>query len=118
MIRGRRTRRGRLILIVAGDCRALLAGTRYANYARHLIASAMLLVSTAMAWDILNGYVGIFSFGHAAFSGRRVRGRHPDRPAGITRPRSSCSPPSPSRRWSGSGWGSSARVWDPWPSSW
>ncbi len=59
---------GALILVVAA-MPALLAGTRYANYVEHLIASAMLLGLYAMAWDFLNGYVGIFSFGHAAFFG-------------------------------------------------
>jgi branched-chain amino acid transport system permease protein len=59
---------GAMILIVA-TMPALLAGTRYANYVEHLIASAMLLGLYAMAWDFLNGYAGIFSFGHAAFFG-------------------------------------------------
>ena len=49
---------GALILVVAA-MPALLAGTRYANYVEHLIASAMLLGLYAMAWDFLNGYVGI-----------------------------------------------------------
>ena len=43
---------GALILVVAA-MPALLAGTRYANYVEHLIASAMLLGLYAMAWDFL-----------------------------------------------------------------
>jgi ABC-type branched-subunit amino acid transport system permease subunit len=46
-----------------------LAGTRYANYVEHLAVQAMLMGLYAMAWDFLNGYVGMFSFGHAAFFG-------------------------------------------------
>ena len=48
---------------------AALAGTRYANYVEHLVVQIMLMGLYAMAWDFLNGYVGIFSFGHAAFFG-------------------------------------------------
>lgn len=47
----------------------LLAGTRYANYVEHLVVQMMLMGLYAMAWDFLNGYVGMFSFGHAAFFG-------------------------------------------------
>jgi branched-chain amino acid transport system permease protein len=57
-----------LVLAVAA-LPALLSGFRAANYIEHLVASAMLLGLYAMAWDFLNGYVGIFSFGHAAFFG-------------------------------------------------
>jgi branched-chain amino acid transport system permease protein len=46
-----------------------LAGTRYANYVEHVVVQMMLMGLYAMAWDFLNGYVGIFSFGHAAFFG-------------------------------------------------
>jgi branched-chain amino acid transport system permease protein len=47
----------------------VLAGTRYASYVEHLAVQVMLMGLYAMAWDFLNGYVGIFSFGHAAFFG-------------------------------------------------
>ena len=47
----------------------LLAGTRYASYVEHVAVQMMLLGLYAMAWDFLNGYVGLFSFGHAAFFG-------------------------------------------------
>ena len=47
----------------------LLAGTRYASYVEHVVVQMMLLGLYAMAWDFLNGYVGLFSFGHAAFFG-------------------------------------------------
>ena len=46
-----------------------LGGTRYANYVEHLVVQMMLMGLYAMAWDFLNGYVGMFSFGHAAFFG-------------------------------------------------
>jgi branched-chain amino acid transport system permease protein len=46
-----------------------LGGTRYANYVQHVVVQMMLLGLYAMAWDFLNGYVGLFSFGHAAFFG-------------------------------------------------
>ena len=46
-----------------------LAGTRYATYVEHVVVQMMLLGLYAMAWDFLNGHVGLFSFGHAAFFG-------------------------------------------------
>lgn len=46
-----------------------LAGTRYAAYAEHVVVQMMVLGLYAMAWDFLDGYVGMFSFGHAAFFG-------------------------------------------------
>jgi len=46
-----------------------LAGTRYATYVEHVVVQMMILGLYAMAWDFLNGYVGMFSFGHAAFFG-------------------------------------------------
>ena len=65
--------RGRIVALglvaVVAVLPALLSGVRAANYIEHMIASAMLLGLYAMAWDFLNGYVGIFSFGHAAFFG-------------------------------------------------
>ena len=48
---------------------AALAGTPYANYAEHVAVQMMLLGLYSMSWDFLNGYVGLFSFGHAAFFG-------------------------------------------------
>ena len=58
---------GAALVVVVAALPALLSGVRSANYIEHMIASAMLLGLYAMAWDFLNGYVGIFSFGHAAW---------------------------------------------------
>ena len=57
------------LLGVAVALPLLLAGTRYASYVEHVVVQMMLLGLYAMAWDFLNGYVGLFSFGHAAFFG-------------------------------------------------
>ena len=46
-----------------------LGGTRSAHYVEHLAVQVMLMGLYAMAWDFLNGYAGMFSFGHAAFFG-------------------------------------------------
>lgn len=46
-----------------------LAGTRYETYVQHVVVQMMLMGLYAMAWDFLHGYVGLFSFGHAAFFG-------------------------------------------------
>jgi ABC-type branched-subunit amino acid transport system permease subunit len=48
---------------------ALIESTRYATYVEHVVVQMMLLGIYAMAWDFLNGYAGLFSFGHAAFFG-------------------------------------------------
>jgi branched-chain amino acid transport system permease protein len=48
---------------------AVLAQTAYANYGEHVAVQVMLLGLYAMSWDFLNGYIGLFSFGHAAFFG-------------------------------------------------
>lgn len=65
--------RRRLVLVIVLAVVALLPlalqGTRYANYGQHLVVQMMLLGLYAMAWDFLFGYVGLFSFGHAAFFG-------------------------------------------------
>lgn len=58
-----------LLLALALALPPLLAGTRYATYVEHVVVQMMLLGLYAMAWDFLNGYVGLFSFGHAAFFG-------------------------------------------------
>jgi len=55
-----------------------LAGTRSPRYFEHLVVQMMLMGLYAMAWDLLNGYAGMFSFGHAAFFGAGAYG------AGIT----------------------------------
>jgi branched-chain amino acid transport system permease protein len=47
----------------------ILSGTRYATYVEHVVVQMMLLGLYAMGWDFLHGYVGLFSFGHAAFFG-------------------------------------------------
>ena len=57
------------LVAVATLLPAVLAGTRYANYVEHVIVQIMLMGLYAMAWDFLNGYAGLFSFGHAAFLG-------------------------------------------------
>jgi branched-chain amino acid transport system permease protein len=57
------------LVAVAALLPAGLAGTRYATYVEHVVVQIMLMGLYAMAWDFLNGYVGLFSFGHAAFFG-------------------------------------------------
>jgi branched-chain amino acid transport system permease protein len=46
-----------------------IAGTRYAGYTQHVIVQILLLGMLAMSWDFTFGFVGMFSFGHAAFFG-------------------------------------------------
>jgi branched-chain amino acid transport system permease protein len=46
-----------------------VAPPRYAAYAQHVAVQMMLLGTCAMAWDLVYGYAGLFSFGHAAFFG-------------------------------------------------
>jgi branched-chain amino acid transport system permease protein len=65
----RRTAVGSVLVAAALGLPLALAGTRYANYVEHLAVQMMLMGLYAMAWDFLNGYVGMFSFGHAAFFG-------------------------------------------------
>ena len=65
----RRTIAAAVLVAVALVLPAVLAGTRYASYVEHLVVQVMLMGLYAMAWDFLNGYAGIFSFGHAAFFG-------------------------------------------------
>jgi branched-chain amino acid transport system permease protein len=65
----RRTVIGGLFVSAAVVLPAVLAGTRYESYVEHLVVQMMLMGLYAMAWDFLNGYVGMFSFGHAAFFG-------------------------------------------------
>ena len=65
----RRLAAGVVLVSVALLLPLALAGTRYANYVEHLVVQMMLMGLYAMAWDFLNGYVGMFSFGHAAFFG-------------------------------------------------
>jgi branched-chain amino acid transport system permease protein len=60
---------GGLFVSAAVVLPAVLAGTRYESYVGHLVVQMMLMGLYAMAWDFLNGYVGMFSFGHAAFFG-------------------------------------------------
>jgi branched-chain amino acid transport system permease protein len=47
----------------------LLEGSRYASYVEHVAVQMMLLGIFAMSWDLIFGYLGLFSFGHAAFFG-------------------------------------------------
>ena len=65
----RRTIVAAILVALALVLPAALAGTRYASYVEHLVVQIMLMGLYAMAWDFLNGYAGIFSFGHAAFFG-------------------------------------------------
>ena len=65
----RRPAVGAALVAVALLLPLALAGTRYAHYVEHLAVQVMLMGLYAMAWDFLNGYVGMFSFGHAAFFG-------------------------------------------------
>ncbi|MBI1733703.1 MAG: branched-chain amino acid ABC transporter permease [Candidatus Rokubacteria bacterium] len=60
---------GAVLLAAALVLPLALAGTRYASYVEHVVVQMMLMGLYAMAWDFLNGYVGMFSFGHAAFFG-------------------------------------------------
>lgn len=46
-----------------------LGDTRYGNYVEHIVVQMMLLGLLAMSWDFVFGYLGMFSFGHAAFFG-------------------------------------------------
>lgn len=52
----------------------VLAQTDSPRYFGHVIVQMMLMGLYAMAWDLLNGYVGMFSFGHAAFFGAGAYG--------------------------------------------
>jgi len=65
----RRPAVGAVLVAVALLLPLALAGTRSAHYVAHLAVQLMLMGLYAMAWDFLNGYVGMFSFGHAAFFG-------------------------------------------------
>jgi len=65
----RRPAVGAVLVAVALLLPLALAGTRSAHYVEHLAVQVMLMGLYAMAWDFLNGYVGMFSFGHAAFFG-------------------------------------------------
>lgn len=58
-----------LLVVLAAGLPPALAGTRYEAYVEHVVVQMMLMGLYAMAWDFLNGYVGLFSFGHAAFFG-------------------------------------------------
>jgi branched-chain amino acid transport system permease protein len=46
-----------------------IGGTRYETYTEHVIVQMLLLGLLAMSWDFLFGFLGMFSFGHAAFFG-------------------------------------------------
>lgn len=60
---------GPALLALAALLPLALGGTRYEAYVQHVVIQMMLMGLYAMAWDFLNGYVGLFSFGHAAFFG-------------------------------------------------
>lgn len=65
----RRTALAAVLIGLTAAAPAILAGTRYETYAQHVIVQMMLMGLYAMAWDFLYGFVGLFSFGHAAFFG-------------------------------------------------
>ncbi len=65
----RNTVAGTLLLVLAVALPAVVAGTRYEVYVQHVVVQMFLMGLYAMAWDFLNGFVGLFSFGHAAFFG-------------------------------------------------
>ncbi len=62
------------LILVGAALPAAVARTPYANYAEHVAVQMMLLGLYSMSWDFLNGYVGLFSFGHAAFFGTGAYG--------------------------------------------
>jgi branched-chain amino acid transport system permease protein len=67
-----RSRQGRVWWVLVGIALVwpgVVAHTRYADYTEHLAVQMALLGLYAMSWDLLKGYVGLFSFGHAAFFG-------------------------------------------------
>jgi branched-chain amino acid transport system permease protein len=65
----RRAIAGAALLVLAAAIPPVVAGTRWETYVQHVVIQVMLMGLYAMAWDFLNGYVGLFSFGHAAFFG-------------------------------------------------
>ncbi len=60
---------GLAVVAVAAALPPLVSLTGSAAYYEHVLVRMMLMGLYAMAWDFLNGYVGLFSFGHAAFFG-------------------------------------------------
>ncbi len=70
----RRALAGALLVGVALGLPLVLAGTRSPKYFAHVVVQMMLMGLYAMAWDLLHGFVGVFSFGHAAFFGAGAYG--------------------------------------------
>lgn len=60
---------GLAVVAVAAALPPLVSLTDSATYYEHVLVRMMLMGMYAMAWDFLNGFVGLFSFGHAAFFG-------------------------------------------------
>lgn len=60
---------GVVLLLLVALLPAALSGSRYAGYVQHLVVQMLLLGLFAMSWDLVFGYLGLFSFGHAAFYG-------------------------------------------------
>lgn len=60
---------GVLLLGLAAILPFVVEDARYATYVKHVVVQVMLMSICAMSWDFLNGYVGLFSFGQAAFFG-------------------------------------------------
>jgi branched-chain amino acid transport system permease protein len=58
-----------VILVVLLVLPFAISGTRYGGYTQHVIVQILLLGMLAMSWDFTFGFVGMFSFGHAAFFG-------------------------------------------------
>jgi branched-chain amino acid transport system permease protein len=58
-----------VLIVAALALPAIVWNTPYRTYALHVAVQILAMGLYAMAWDLLNGYVGLFSFGHAAFFG-------------------------------------------------
>ena len=58
-----------VLLAVAALLPLLLTASEQAVYLQHIVVQMMLLGLLAMSWDLIFGYLGMFSFGHAAFFG-------------------------------------------------
>lgn len=65
-----RTRLAAFVLILTALVLPLgLEALSYGRYVEHIAVQIMLLGLYAMSWDLIFGYLGLFSFGHAAFYG-------------------------------------------------
>lgn len=60
---------GLVLLVVLALLPLLFEATNYANYLTYVVVRMMIVGLYAMSYDVLLGFTGIFSFGHAAFMG-------------------------------------------------